>query len=269
MALDPDREIYPNAPLKLVAFELRYPTVRAFEADQGQQAIYDRLREDFPILGVPPITTIEVGPSGSRQIGQGMRVLDRRRTRTVTVTDQALTIETSAYGRYEEFATLIEQALRAANEVGHLPAVVRVGLRYIDEIVVTGVESVEQWREYITDDLLAPGLVEGYSTIDYRGSIGLQVADDNVVTVRFGVVDAPVVDPNGPLRIPDSPEGRYFLLDVDSAWTAPQEEFLEFNIDSVLQRSESLHEPVRTIFERAIKPRLRDEVLRRKDDVDG
>jgi uncharacterized protein (TIGR04255 family) len=269
MPLDPDREIYPNAPLKLVAFELRYPPVRAFDSDQGQQAVYERLRDQLPILGAPPVTTFEVGPSGPRQTGQGMRVLDRRRTETVTVTDQALTVETSAYTRYEEFAALLKQALIAANDVGQIPAALRVGLRYIDEIHVPGVQTVEDWRDYITDDLLAPAFFEGYSTLDYRGLLGLQVAGDSVVTVRFGVVEAPVVDPNGPLRIRDSPEGRYFLLDVDCAWTAPQDEYLEFDVNGALQRSETLHEPIRTIFERAIKPKLRDEVLRRKENANG
>jgi uncharacterized protein (TIGR04255 family) len=269
MVLDPKREIYPNAPLKLVAFELRYPPVRAFDTDEGQQAFYERLRDRFPILGPPPITGFEVGLSGARQIGQGMRVLDRRRTETVTVTDQALTIETSAYTRYEDFRAVIERALVAAHDVGQLPAALRVGLRYIDEIVVPGVRTVEEWRAYITDDLLVPALVEGYATLEYRGSLGLQVAEDSVVTVRFGVVEAPVVDPNGPLRIRGSPEGPYFLLDIDSAWTAPQDEYLEFDVKGALDRSETLHEPIRMIFERAIKPKLRDEVLRRKENVDG
>jgi uncharacterized protein (TIGR04255 family) len=269
MVLDPDREIYPNAPLKLVAFELRYPPVRAFDSDEGQQAVYARLRDRLPILGPPPIAAFEVGPAGPRQIGQGMRVLDRRRTEAVTVTDQALTVETSAYTRYEDFRELIELALAAANDVGQLPAVLRVGLRYIDEIVVSGVRTVDEWRAYITDDLLAPALVEGYTTLEYRGSLGLQVAEDSIVTVRFGAVEALVVDPNGPLRIRASPEGPYFLLDVDSAWTAPPDEYLEFDVQGALQKSETLHEPIRTIFERAIKPKLRDEVLRRKENVDG
>lgn len=265
MALDPNREIYPNAPLKLVAFELRYPPVPLFEAEDGKQALYAGLREEFPILGPPPSISLEVVPTGTHQRILGTRVLDRKRRQTVTVTEQALTVETSAYVRYEDFAELIERALTVADGVGRLPAIQRIGLRYIDEIVVPGVDDTSGWREYIADDLVAAARFEGYPTVEYRGALGLQVADQHVVAVRFGIVDTPVVDPGGPLQIPESPPGKYFLLDIDSAWTAPAGEFPEFETAGVLARTEELHGPIRSIFERAIKPKLRDEVLRRKE----
>lgn len=265
MPLDPDREIYPNPQLNLVAFELRYPRVPPLDSEQGHRAVYDAMREELPILGPPPNLHLEMSPVGTKQTQAGMRLLDRRRTRTITLTDQGLTVETSAYEKYEEFAGLVERALRIVNDVAALPAVLRIGLRYIDEIEVEGVHTVEAWKEYVEDDLLAPGIYHGYSTVEYRASVGLQVDEQHRVTLQFGVVDQPVVNPDGPLRIRRSPTGSYFLLDIDSAWTAPSEEFVEFDIEGVLQRSETLHDPVRAIFERAIKPRLRDDVLRRKE----
>jgi len=263
--LDPNREIYANPQLNLVAFELRYPPVPSLDTEQGHRMVYDALREELPILGSPPQIQFEMGPGVAKQTPAGMRLLDRRRSRTVTLTDQALTVETSAYVKYEDFAALIERTLRVVDGVGDLPAVLRVGLRYIDEIQVPGVETVEAWQEYIADDLLAPGIYHCYPTVEYRGSLGLQVAEDHRVTVQFGVVGQPVVNADGPLRIPRSPSGPYFLLDIDSAWTAPPEEFVEFEVDAVLERCEHLHDPVREIFERAIKPKLRDDVLRREE----
>lgn len=263
--LDPNREIYANPQLNLVAFEIRYPPVPPLDTDQGHRAVYEALREELPILGAPPHVQIEMSPAGAKQTQVGMRLLDRRRTRTVTLTDTALTVETSAYIKYEDFAALIERALRVVNGVAELPAVLRVGLRYIDEIEVQGVETVEAWQEYIVDDLLAPGIYHGFPTVEYRGSLGLQVAEDHRVTLQFGVVGQPVVNADGPLRIPRSPSGPYFLLDIDSAWTAPSEEFVEFEVEAVLDRCEHLHDPVRAIFERAIKPKLRDDVLRREE----
>jgi uncharacterized protein (TIGR04255 family) len=181
------------------------------------------------------------------------------------VTEEALSVETSAYGRYEDFARLIELGLAAADGVGRLPAIQRIGLRYIDEISAPGIKHARDWRDYIADELLAAATVEGYSTVDYRGALGLSVTDEHSVALRFGIVDTPVVDPSGPLRITESPPGTYFLLDIDSAWTAPLGEFPEFDSAAVLARAEELHEPIRDLFERSIKPKLRDEVLRRKD----
>ena len=265
MALDQDREIYPNAPLKLVAFELRFPPVPIFESESGKQSIYERLRGELPILGPPPAVTVEVVGGTARQRVLGTRLIDRRRLRTMTISEDAFTVETSAYVRFEEFLELIKMGLDVIHEIGTLPAVQRMGLRYIDEIAVPGVEDVQGWHDYIVDDLLAPASFQGFETLDYRGALGLSVATDHAVAIRFGVVNAPVVDPNGPLRISNSPEGSYFLLDIDSAWTAPTAEFAEFDPELVLARCHELHDPVRTIFERAIKEKLRDEVFRRKE----
>jgi uncharacterized protein (TIGR04255 family) len=264
MALDPQREIYPNAPLKLVAFELRFPPVPDFETEDGHQQMYRALRDDFPILGPPPAGELEIDlASGTRTTRpRGLRAMNRDRTCSIVMMREALTVETSSYDRYEDFAQMLKRVLASADAISPIPATQRIGLRYIDEIVVPNADEIRDWSPYIADDLLAPGIVDDYPTLDYRAGIGLAVSDLHKVAVRIGVVSEPVVDPQGPLRISDSPPGSYFLLDIDSSWDAPRDEYPEFDLDQVLEISEDLHEPVRTLFERAIKPKLRDEVFR-------
>ncbi len=262
MPLDPDREIYPNAPLRLVAFEVRYPPVPQFESATGQERIYEALRDDFPIYGPPPITQFELGAGGTRQSQRGVTFMNRQRTLSVAITNESLAIETSAYERFEHFSALIQRVVRVAEELGRIPAMLRLGLRYIDEIVVPGVEGVEAWREYIADDLIAAGQFHGYPTLDYRVSLAIRIGDDHVVNVRGGMVRDRILNPDGALRIAQAPQGEYFLLDLDSYWSSPGDEYPEFSSQAVLETCERLHDPIRTVFERAIKPKLRDEVLR-------
>jgi len=52
-----------------------------------------------------------------------------------------------------------------------------------------------------------------------------------------------------------------FRLDIDSYWQ-PSVEVPEFDRDLILDLADTLHKPVREVFERLITDRLREEVLR-------
>jgi uncharacterized protein (TIGR04255 family) len=251
--------------LKLVACEVAFPPVPRFDTTEGQHAAYEALRDEFPIVGQQPQINIEVGPAGARQETRGARFLDRRRTKSVVLLSTAIALETSAYVRFEDFAEVVAQVLEALHDLANIPGVLRVGLRYIDEIEVPGVEAPTDWAEYVTPDLLAPSRpFEDLELTEYQGALQFSVAERHAVGVRFGLHHTPVVDPNGPLRIERSPTHTYFLLDVDSAWTATPEEMPPFSLDEIAELLERLHHPVRDIFERAITERLRDEVLRKE-----
>jgi uncharacterized protein (TIGR04255 family) len=256
--LDPDRPIYPQAPLQLVAFELQFPRVPSLDTDELHSNLYERLRERLPILGPPPVLAVDVGPGGANQVAKGIRFLDRQRTKTVTVGARSLTVETSAYERYELFADLIWTVVGEVNEAVCFPGVSRIGLRYINEIAIEGVQNLDDWRPWINDNLLAGGVLSGYETLDYRAAAVVQVSERQQMAVRFGILADPVVNPTGPLRVDNSPKGLYFLLDIDSYWEPPPEELPEFHIMDVRSISEQLHQPIRETFESAIKEKLRE-----------
>lgn len=253
---DPDREIYEKAPLKLVAFELRFTPIPGLEEGKWER-VYESLREAFPVLGPPPQLSVELSPGGAQQRPRGVRLLDRRRTQAAVLYDDAAVLETSSYHRYEEFIAIVEALLSAVEEVGPIPAVQRLGLRYIDEISVPDNDSPD-WAQYIDESLLRPvEMFRDLTTEDYRGALQLRAGDEHRVNFRYGVLREPVVNPDGPLRIADSPSGEYFLIDLDSYWVAPEAEFPEFQLSWVLDRCEELHDPLRAIFERSITDELR------------
>ena len=253
---DPDREIYANAPLSLVAFELRFPRVPGLEKDRWEE-VYGRMREDFPILGPPPESGMRLTARGPQPISRGVRLLNRERTRGAVILEEAVVLEASAYHRYEEFMELAESLVQAVDEVGSIPGVERLGLRYIDEIVVPGTDP--EWGRYIAESLLAP--VQTFADLnpkEHQGSLELESEHGNRLSFRYGALREPVVDPEGPLRIPESPKGEYFLIDLDSFWAAPEEALPEFEMRWMLERSEELHEPIRMVFERSIRDELRE-----------
>lgn len=257
--LDPDRPIYRQAPLKLVAFQINFPPQPVLDAGNPPQDLANALKERFPIFAGPSMLQVDLGPGGGAPRPRGSRMMNRERTWTISMSSESVAIETSRYQRYERFANQLDWVLERVHEHVGIPAVTRLGLRYIDEIVVEGAEELADWKPWITGDLLAGGLIDGYQTQEYLATAVLEVADDQRMTVRYGRVRQPVVDPNGPLRILSSPTGPYFLLDLDSYWEPSTDEFREFNPEEVREVTMRLHDPVRDIFERAITDELREQ----------
>lgn len=263
--LDPDREIYPNAPLKLVAFELRFPAPIDF--DQAQAAFARTVNKSFPIPGPPPhVTTFGLGPAGPtiQQHTEGVRRLDRRRRNSVVFAPEALIVETSAYGRFEQFAATAGEALAALATAADVVAALRIGLRYIDEIDIHDLPAPVRWADYIEPALLGPLEHFGREPRELQVASVFQLTEEQRVILRYGVVEQPVVDPNGPLIIDRSAEDKRFLIDIDSSWEAPKDNLPEFDPEAVLDELARLHQPVREYFESTITDKLKDDLLRKE-----
>lgn len=260
-SLDPNRKIYANAPLKLVAFELRFPQVP--ELVEAQPHLDRLLRKRFPLLGQPPIGEIRLevtagAPQASFARPGGLRRMDRRRRYAVVVTPTAATIETSEYSRFEEFRALIEEVLGYLAEAVELPATERVGIRYIDEIDPDELPQPAEWSDLIASDLLRITNFFGHQPVETNTAAVFVPETDQQLVLRYGIVRAPVVAPGGPLHIANSPAGPYFLIDIDSGWNAPADDLPEFSVGEVLGVLDRLHAPVRDVFEQMITDKLRD-----------
>jgi uncharacterized protein (TIGR04255 family) len=200
---------------------------------------------------------LELGPGQAQQRPRGSRLMNRERTKNVTLTSDSVALETSRYVRYEDFAEEIDWVLERVHAATPLPAVTRLGLRYIDEIQIEGIATLSDWKAWINPDLIVGGVVDGYETHDYLVQLVLAVDELHRMTIRYGRVSQPVVDPNGVLRIDESPTEPYFLLDIDSFWEPSRDGFKEFNATEVTEVCLRLHDPIRDIFERAITTDLR------------
>lgn len=260
--LDPDREVYPNAPLQYVACEVRYPyhpgVVTALEG------FFRVLGSDFPIVEPATETTIMIGPAGPISTPtdtKTVRFMSRDRRLAIAITPTQLIVDTTRYSRFEEFRGWLEAGLRGLSTL-EIPVAgaVRIGLRYIDEVRIPGVgETVESWVPFIGAPLLAATgvTIDGHSPASTQGTIQFDLGLGHAVVMRYGslsgrsVGDAPLA-PRRPLQ-----DGPYFLLDLDS-FSAKGIEEVGFDANEVLCRVEELHSPVRDLFEASITERLRE-----------
>jgi uncharacterized protein (TIGR04255 family) len=265
-ANDPDREMYPNAPLQLVAWELRTPAIPEFLTPSGVvQSMSGRLRDLAPIVAQPEtFLVVEPTPQAQPRGEARQRLLDRKQTLSITVGPTATIIETTAYTRFEEFAEVIERVVRAIESIGTAAGFERIGMRYIDEIRVPGIEDPGGWSGYINETLLARLPLESAAIASAQNLVEYVMGSNYHVTLRSGALVGRTVDSSGPLRLIRVEDGPYFLLDIDSYWTKPRDEpFPEFSTEEVLAISNQLRQPVRSLFEGSITEKLRDEVLRR------
>jgi len=269
--LDPNRAIYPNAPLKLVAFELRFPALP--ELLEPSREIDRLLRERLPILGSPPMAEVMLevsvgGPPRATHRQGGLRRLDRRRRESVAITPSSATAETSAYVRFESFRGFVEEMLRHLESSIDVPAIERIGLRYIDEIDPAELPEPVQWSDYIASDVLCVADYFGHEPLETHTAAVFSPAEHEELVLRYGLARQPVVRPGGPLHIDGSPAGPYFLIDIDSSWIAPPDDLPEFTVDSVLATLDRLHVPVRAAFEGMITDGLREHMQKTNEEVE-
>lgn len=176
----------------------------------------------------------------------------------MAVTPTSTTIETSQYTRFEEFRAFVEEVVGHLAATVELPAVERIGIRYIDEVDPIELTQPVDWSHYIAPELLGVSRFFDHQPLETNTVAVFAPAADQQLVVRYGVARAPVVNPSGPLHITRSPSGPYFLIDIDSGWNAPADDLPEFAVGEVLGLLDQLHAPVRDVFERMITDKLRD-----------
>lgn len=276
--MSPDREIYPNAPLQLVAAEARFPLSPRLASLEPAVAI-EALGDLLPVVEEgQALIQLTLGPAGqdppeprSLPSDRLLRLFSKSRTLAVTITGHNVIVETTDYDRFENFEAVLERVLNALDSFGPPVAIERLGLRYIDEIRAPEITEVPgDWHAFIDERLisaidLAAGALAGQDMKPqtWQGLLQLGGTDHRAIQVRYGAGQGTVVNPNGLLRFPREVEtGPAFLIDIDSFW-AP-DGLADFSVQSLLEMLRQLHSPVRDVFEGVITERLRDEVLRSK-----
>lgn len=269
--LDPGREVYPCAPLQLVACEVVYAPAPGANIGAASDALYERLSHAYPLPGPPPSSvTVEVGPAGAvTHTQQGFRFLDLEQTRSVAVSPASVVVETSQYNRFEEFLERVTEAVAALGSVVRVAAASRIGLRYIDEVSVTDLPS-RSFDGYFTESILAPGrpVPDVGEPVEFLTTSRFAVGPDRNTVMRTGVLTTPVVAPEGPLAIARPTTPPFFLIDIDSAWQAgPATRPLPFDASAIEDVLYSLHTPVRALFEQSITEKLRNDLLRKEENA--
>lgn len=268
---------FPNPPLVLTVLEIRYPMLSEGFGDSEWRQMGEAVRDRLPLVEsvVEQQVNVVMGgpapPPPSVQSRTFPRFGARDRTTALLVKPDALVIETTAYeGWAESFSPLVAEVVHAMERISQPNGVVRIGLRYIDEIRVPGIESAPgDWRGYIDEHLLAAADPEfipaSLRPSEWQGLVQYQTAPDSMLTVRYGPQQGYAVDPAGPTRRRNPhPPGLFFLLDSDSYWH-DEAEVPEFKADWICERCDLLHQPVSEFFRIVVTKDLCDEVFSKQE----
>lgn len=264
-----DQEVYPNAPIVLVAVEVRHARCEVLNSQQ-RSVVSSRVGSLLPLNGEvrssdPYQSWGEAGALGPQgTVPEAHRWASRDKRTALTFERESVTVETTDYQNYGVLRSLVELALRARDEASAPEGVDRIGLRYIDELRVPETVGVDiDWGSWVDPSLLGPVHL-GEKELTTRGTQGMSVfsgEDDTALVLRYGPRDGSVFLSTSELRRPTSTPGPFFLLDMDSFWEAVPK-FSRWDVETILGRIDKLHSPVRTMFEKLISDRLRNEVLR-------
>lgn len=195
-----DREVYPNAPVVLVALEVRHPTTGPL-AHAQRLKLKQRLGKQLPILKSSRLTMLQatVGATTAPEVNteEFPKYFSRDRTLAVSIRSEAIVVEMTRYLRWEHLRELTAKVLEARQEVDGVAGVERVGLRYIDEIRVPD-DTREGWAQWVDSTLLGPaplGEPLGLRVAQWHGITVFESGPDRAVALRYGPREGYAVGP--------------------------------------------------------------------------
>lgn len=262
-------EIYPNAPLWLVAFELRFPLAMKLASRATLTGFQEALEDELPSVELGLESAVSFDPKqGFQELPSRplFKLYSRNRRTAVTLAHTSLVVETSQYVRYALFRALVQRALHALEGAGRVPGIARVGLRYVNEVRAPGVLAAGDWHGWIDSHLMGPTKFCKLPVAEYQTRLQFELGEGHGLQMNAGTLHGEFVSSTGELRVPPR-TGPFFLIDIDSYNSF--EDLEDFDVATAMDMCDRLRQPVRKVFEGAITARLRDEVLRVLPDVES
>lgn len=261
---------YPNAPVTSVALDVRFPGPSAGRSigERMQRDLRDRLGEDDWVVQVLQQAEITFAARSSGAAPEPFRTVDLplfvRRTQftALSIESGGLTLETTQFDDYTAFRDLAELVLAAVANVVEPQGILRLGLRYIDELrrLTDSPRVPRQWAEWVDASLVGPKVAEmedlGYRARHWRGEVFFETGEDRSLILRYEPRPGPIAYPFGPLLRPRPPDpGPWFLLDFDAAWVP--KEIPPFDVARLLEECDGLKQSMYALFELLTTDELR------------
>jgi uncharacterized protein (TIGR04255 family) len=256
----PHREVFPNAPLALVAAEIRFTDAARLRQQQTKDDVTIALEERFPFA--EPLqrgeVTFSLGPDGTPphvQERAGVVLKNAQSTESLTVMSESLTYETTAYTDFSHLLEAVTAACDALVAAHVRPALQRVGLRYIDEVrVPEDLFDVRDWSHWIDSRLIdqldvGPAeypatTMQSVSTYDLGGGRGLNF---RCAALNQGPIVVPQFLRRSPIQ-----SGPFFVLDFDGFQDFTAQDTIELTAGVVREALTTVHEPCGTTFQNSI-----------------
>ena len=255
----PNREVFPSAPLALVTAEIRFTDSPRLRQQETLDAVAIALEARFPLSTPNVLLNVENrGPGVPPQVEEQRRVVltNTDRTESVTIAPSSFICETTAYREFDDFRSSVTVVCNALISANVRPALVRVGLRYIDEVRVPElITDVRAWGKWIDSSVIGPVTVGADDVVarTAQGLVTFDLGDGKGLNFQYAALNqAPIVQPQF-LNRQHFESGPFFALDFDGFRDfSGQESAVLLDADEVTNVLTAVHDPVGAAFQRAI-----------------
>lgn len=242
----------PAAPLESVVAQVRFPPV-TWIADQDSIAPFQRaIYEKYPVLRPERTVNVVVTPEGANQGGRSTvvwRFTDKSQQWQVSLATDflALDIKRGNYTSRAEFVQRFEEILNALDEFVHPAVYERLGIRYVDRVVLEQSNWQAELRPLMRQELLGMAGVD----LTEDAFMSRTVCDsefrfsDAVLHARWGLVPANTALDSmhgDPINKPT------WLLDLDMYSPAPH----DFEVTDIVERTKDYAERIYGFFRWAV-----------------
>lgn len=254
----PNREVFPNAPLALVTAEIRFTDSPRLRQQETLDAVALGLEERFPLSTPNVLLNIENrGPGIPPQVEEQRRIVltNTAKTESVTIAPSSFIYETTAYSEFDAFRANVAAVCNTLIGAKVRPALVRVGLRYIDEVrPPEPITDARAWGKWIDSSVIGPVSIGGddVAVRTAQGLVVFDLGDGNGLNFNYAAVNqAPVVQPQFLKRQQFEP-GPFFVLDLDGYRDFNGQDVVLLDADEVTNILTAVHDPAGAAFQRAI-----------------
>lgn len=260
----PNREVFPNAPLALVAAEIRFTDAARLRQQQTKDAVTIALENQFPFAeqlqrGEITLNLTPGGPQPQIQERHGFVLKNASSTETLTVMSESLTYETTAYEHFDALLEAVAAACDALEAASVRPALQRVGLRYIDEVRVGEIDDVRHWARWIDRRLIDQLDVgpEDYPATTMQSVSTYDLGEGKGLNFRCAALnEGSIVVPQF-LKRPPIESGPFFVLDFDGFRDFTGPDAIPLSSAVVRETLTTVHVPCGTAFQRSITDEAR------------
>lgn len=253
-----------------VLCQIRFSPILRLRQEDAVIPFQEAVRDRYPRYLKQESVGFLITPGGVQpQQGQpGLhRFQDTSGAFTITLAHDFLALETLAYADIDDFATRLVSVAEVIRELYAPAEIVRLGLRFVNELRLAEGEVPQALRRTVTPALLGPLAAEELTGAVRASEQVMELRDGpQTVLVRHGLqpegttVMLPADQerrPPGELRAP------FYLLDVD----AFVQEAVPFSVGGIEDRLRDFNDDLRALFAWAVDPTYRREVLGQDDDA--
>ena len=210
-----------DAPLVRVIGQVRFPDIEIVNETQGIVPLQQQIKAKFPILKSERVEALQFTPEGPKQAGPPKyirRFSSADENSRLSLAPDFLAYETTQYISRSHFIGELMELYSIANEVIGIPLITRVGIRYIDRILLGETVQITELIRSETLGILGTELGDS-AHLAIQDNIFRMPHLNAEMRARWGIVPpGATIDPAAIEPIQESA----WLLDIDTFSTSKQ-----------------------------------------------